>query len=98
MLPLIKVDGNHDADFYRAFECVPHDVVMRQQALINNMSYEEMYRMLCATQAKSFGSHVEFLWKQHASQAESHVKEAESRVKEAESFASPAQPCADQTE
>ena len=39
-LPLIKVDGNQDADFYRALEGVPHDVVMRQQAWINNKSYK----------------------------------------------------------
>ena len=42
-LPLIKVAGNDDADFYQALEGVPHDVVMRQQALINNTSYEKMF-------------------------------------------------------
>lgn len=42
-LPLIKVAGNDDADFYQALEGVPHEVVMRQQALINNTSYEKMF-------------------------------------------------------
>ena len=42
-LPLIKVAGSDNADFYQALEGVPHDTVMRQQAMINNTSYEKMF-------------------------------------------------------